>query len=484
MVGGFPPGGFQGGFGAIGGGPAPGGTPTAGKDGTWAVWADSSLLFFQLNLSLKDAQYQSLLQGLETGMVKLRAMAELGEARPRAHDLARALQEYAKEKSAFPQGALPRPANADRVLDWRPDQRLSWMAEVLDYLPESDYKELKPDMDKSWNEGKNLQIAAVPVPQFVMPVRGKDVLGYYVRYPGQRFSLAATHFVGVAGIGLDAAEYAANDPAVAKKLGAFGYDRVTKLEDVKDGLANTIVAIQVPPEHATPWLAGGGSTVRGVSEDDDCVRPFVCAEHNGVRGTFAIMGDGKVRFIPETIPAATFRALCTIAGGEQVKDLDKIAPVVDAPEGAELKAESVPPADKPKPTDPPKTEETAANKADLELLQGTWQPVRAEEDGKAVPAELLRELGLTITGDKADLKHPGGTDRATLRIDASKTPKWIDFKSTDGKSGKNDRLAIYEVSADELKICTGLSSDSKRPDALRTTPGSQLKLLVCQRVKR
>jgi hypothetical protein len=138
--------------------------------------------------------------------------------------------------------------------------------------------------------------------------------------------VANTHFIGIAGVGLDAAEYQPGDPSVAKKLGMFGYDRVTRLDDVKDGLANTIVAIQVPATYKSPWLAGGGSTIRGVPEKDS-IKPFVCATYNGKRGTFAIMGDGKVRFLAETTSDADFQALCTIAGGEDV-DVKAVAPEV------------------------------------------------------------------------------------------------------------------------------------------------------------
>src|SRR5262249_15309884 len=140
-------------------------------------------------------------------------------------------------------------------------------------------------------------------------------------------NLAATHFVGIAGLGLDAAEY---DNQNARR-GVFGYDRVTAKDDVKDGLANTIVLIRVPSDIKAPWLAGGGATVRGVSEEanENPVAPFVCTTYPagpdekskwvGKRGTIAVMGDGKVRFIPFDIPATTFRALCTIAGGEEIE---------------------------------------------------------------------------------------------------------------------------------------------------------------------
>jgi hypothetical protein len=160
--------------------------------------------------------------------------------------------------------------------------------------------------------------------------------------------VASTHFVGIAGIGLDAAEYSAKDPSVAKKLGVFGYDRATKLEDIKDGLEQTIVVIQVPTEVKTAWLAGGGSTVRGVPETDP-ILPFVCTEYKGKPGTYAIMADGKVRFIAKDINPETFKALCTINGGDVINDLDEVAPVVPGQGKSVLKPQVPPPTVAPQP---------------------------------------------------------------------------------------------------------------------------------------
>jgi hypothetical protein len=136
---------------------------------------------------------------------------------------------------------------------------------------------------------------------------------------------------------------------------------VTKPGDVKDGLDKTIVLLQVPQGEEGAWIAGGGSTVRGVSEDADCVRPFVCGKYKmpkggEVPGTFAIMGDGKVRFIPATIDPKLFRAMCTIAGGEEgLANLDVIAPVVpgDEEEQPQLRTKAeAPPAAPPAPPTP------------------------------------------------------------------------------------------------------------------------------------
>src|SRR5262249_24990133 len=154
-----------------------------------------------------------------------------------------------------------------------------------------------------------------------------DPKSAHVRYPGRLGSFAATRFVGIAGVGLDAAGFAAGDAGAAKLAGVFGYNRVTKPEDIRDEAEGTILLLRGPTGQMMPWLAGGGSTVRGVSEGDDAIKPFVCTEYKGKKGTFAIMADGKVRFIPEDIKPATFRAMCTIAGGERIDDLNEVAPV-------------------------------------------------------------------------------------------------------------------------------------------------------------
>src|SRR5262249_37159038 len=190
----------------------------------------------------------------------------------------------------------------------------------------------------------------------------------------------------------------------AKLRGIFGYDRETKPDEIKDGLDQTILLIQVPSQPKSPWLAGGGSTVRGVSSDSDCVQPFVCAEYEGKRGTFAIMADGKVRFIPATIDPKTFQALCTIAGGEKIKDLDSVAPEVppsdEEPQQAELKAAELPPAATPAPQGA-----GGEQSKDLKDLQGTWSLAGGEVQGQAIPAEVVKQMAgrAVFNGDKYTL---------------------------------------------------------------------------------
>jgi hypothetical protein len=264
-------------------------------------------------------------------MIQLKGEATVTDSRSRMHELAAALKRYVEEKKQFPRGTVARPASG-RPLDYAPTQRMSWMVELLPYVGDGEFRELPHDNSKSWNEDVNLELAQVVVPQFLGDLRKMTTT--QIRYPGVAELVAPTHWIAVSGLGMDAAEYNPQDPAVAKKLGIFGYDRVTKPEEITDGAENTIALLMVPGSTKTPWLAGGGSTVRGVSDDEkdaDVLAPFVCTQYEGQEGTFAIMADFKVRFIPKDMKPATFRALCTIHGGERFDDIDKIAPEVPAP---------------------------------------------------------------------------------------------------------------------------------------------------------
>jgi hypothetical protein len=345
-------------------------------------------------------------------------MAAMSDRTSHIHELSAAIQAYVAKEGHFPRGTVPRTPDSSRVLEWRPDQRLSWLTLLLPYLANGEFSNLPLDLDKSWNEDVNQKTGATVIPQFLTPVSGNNAVPYYVNYrvnePFVQYSM--TNYVGIAGVGYDAAEYKANDPATAKKRGIFGYNRETKKDEIKDGLEQTIAAIQVPVLPKSPWIAGGGSTVRGVSEDLDCVKPFVCTRYQGKPGTFAIMADGKVRFIPATIDPKMFQAMCTIAGGERVKNLDDIAPEVPAPEEPapiQIKAEQpakrgtvpspvVQPRTQPNPAAAPQeSRNTAARSNDLKRI-GLAYHTFVDTNGK--PPTRIEDLAPFYENDAAITK--------------------------------------------------------------------------------
>jgi uncharacterized protein (TIGR03067 family) len=480
----MPPGGFnqQGGppgFGPMGG---QGGQidPDASK---LDIQANKGTLSVSLDLNLSTSIPDALRRLIDSaakdvlvmGAIQARSKAAVVYHTSHRSALASALKQYVNEKRAFPRGTADRrPAGNRRTLPYPPSKRLAWTAELLTYFG-APYANLPKDATQSWDEGANERIAQIAIPHLLAP---NEPEGAYP--PSSAFDetnktgepLAVTHFVGMAGLGMDAAEYQPGNPATDKKLGVFGNDRITRVEDIKDGLDKTIAIIQVPPTFKGCWLAGGGSTIRGVLEDDP-VAPFVCTEYKGQKGTFAIMCDGKVRFIPASIPPETFKALCTIAGGEPIDNLDALCP--------EVKEEAVlkPRPDLPKPPDGGNG--GGVNQGKLSEFQGTWKTEQVIGDGK----KQDEAFQLSVSGDRVtltDVERGGEKAKYTLKVDPTKSPKWIDL--TTNQDGLESIVGIYEVDGDTWRICSGEKGTLKRPKAFSAEAGTEQTLIVLKRIKK
>jgi hypothetical protein len=283
----------------------------------------------ELAIDIKDAKANQFFMNrdIRHSVLQQKGYLDMASGQPRIHDLARALTAYAAAHDRqFPRGTVERSIPGTRAnRPYAPDQRVSWMAEILPFLgPEQASLYDHIDRQKSWDDSGNLVLASTLVPQYLDPQFPPNT--WWVRYRGLNESVAATHFVGVAGIGMDAAEYDPNDPKVASKIGVFGYDRSTKLADIKNP-SGTILVLQVPPTLKRPWMAGGGSTVQGVPETNS-VQPFVCIQRDGKPGTLAIMADGAVRFISADIPESAFKAMCAYRTSELV-NVNRDAPLVN-----------------------------------------------------------------------------------------------------------------------------------------------------------
>jgi hypothetical protein len=343
---------------------------------------ENTLVLLTIDLTDQAANNRLMNGKIRPLVLQQKGYLDMVSGQPRIHELGDAAIKYTEAHAGqFPRGTHERripPARAGRP--YEPKQRVSWLAELLPYLgPEQASLSNGIDRDKSWNDPANLAAAATLVPQFLNPNFPPNT--WWVRYPNMMQPTAATHYVGIAGIGADAAEYSPNDPATVKKLGVFGYDRTTRVQDITDGVSNTILIAQVPPTYKRPWLAGGGSTVEGVPEKGS-VQPFVSPQPDGKRGTLVVMADGSVRFVAENVKDEIFKALCTIKGGETDFILDRDAPPVPRPEG---NTEPPPPVQKP-------SQPTAAAPT-----TGEWKEFTSKEGGftasfPSAPSELKQSL--------------------------------------------------------------------------------------------
>lgn len=369
------------------------------------------------------------------------------------HKLNTSLNRFAANKK-FPQAAYGRrPPPARLGLPYGPEQRVSWMCELL---PQLGYSTLsgKIDREQSWSHPTNLIAGRAWVPEFLDPSQNPETWRAKLGSVNER-ELGSTHFVGISGIGEDAAELVDN-PANAARLGIYGYDRQTPFDAVAngDGLSNTMVMAQVPPNIARPWIRGGGATVQGVP-DKGSIKPFVTLQGNNSFGTHVLMADGSIRFMLSTTDDMVFKALATYKGGEKISNLDTVAPKVDT-NTSKLKT----------PTLPKNVDPVTPNS-----MPKDWQAVSIKVIGAAfVFAFPQGKIDTTVDRPEErgfSSKHP--TKDVTYVVHAFHNPK--DF----GRADSNGTLAQAEVAKYVQRTGLVVDGDIKAAPVLGPSQGREFR---------
>jgi uncharacterized protein (TIGR03067 family) len=110
---------------------------------------------------------------------------------------------------------------------------------------------------------------------------------------------------------------------------------------------------------------------------------------------------------------------------------------------------------------------------DLERLQGTWQAVSVEEDGRTSPAEQTERTRVTIYDDNYALHVKDRVFHGFIgEIDPGKAPQAIDFIRVRLPIGPSKRyLGIYRLDGEELLFCMA-AAGKERPAAFTAQPGS------------
>jgi uncharacterized protein (TIGR03067 family) len=124
--------------------------------------------------------------------------------------------------------------------------------------------------------------------------------------------------------------------------------------------------------------------------------------------------------------------------------------------------------------DPPKK----AAKDDPGPLQGGWSMVQMMVSGEEIPADQVKTGELVVLDDEYRPVLGTSTETATTKVDASKSPKEIDFTYTTGFQKGKTVKGIYKVEGDKLTICRAQSPDQQRPNAFAAPAGSGLVLVV------
>ncbi|MBT6154986.1 MAG: DUF1559 domain-containing protein [Planctomycetaceae bacterium] len=209
----------------------------------------------------------------------------------RLEQLGRSMMTFVGEHGRFPASA----SVADGLTE---SQRLSWLAELV---ADMDAKAgSQPQWDQAWRDPLNDRFARRRFSEFLNPavpqLTGPD------RYP-------ATHFVGIAGVGEDAATLPVGHP----RAGVFGVNRRTRLADIKDGQANTMMLAGVSRDIGG-WAGSGRATMRPLSREPYINGPdgFSTGENEGMS---VLMADGSVRFLSSKTDPRLMRRMAAMADG-------------------------------------------------------------------------------------------------------------------------------------------------------------------------
>jgi prepilin-type processing-associated H-X9-DG protein len=231
--------------------------------------------------------------------VELRLKSTRAECINNLRQIGVALNKYADTHRRFPAATRdPR--------QFAPNQRLSWLADVVPLLGDGTpktarYQTLaeKIDHSKGWKDAANAAAVMTPVRIFLCP-----------GHPDYRPTRAPglTHYVGVAGIDPGAADLPREDV----RAGMFGHDRGVSRRQAERGISYTMMVLETTRDNG-PWLAGGYPTVRGLAPDEEQYigpgRPFG-GMHSGVVNVLWV--DGSVKPMKDDTPGELFRALATL----------------------------------------------------------------------------------------------------------------------------------------------------------------------------
>jgi hypothetical protein len=220
-----------------------------------------------------------------------RMAARRAQSKNNLKQIGLALHNYHDTFRFFPSGTIENE-------DLKADERLSWIVSVLPFIEQASLFDVI-DQEKGWKDDDNADWTAIAIPTLINPQVADSSTG-------------VTHYVGIAGVGKDAATL----PVTDKRAGVFGYNRKLRIRDITDGTSNTMGVAEASKQYGS-WGAGGKSTIRSLTK-----KPYINGP-DGIGSPFpggmnAMFMDGSVRFVSENIDPSVMESLSTIRGGETV----------------------------------------------------------------------------------------------------------------------------------------------------------------------
>jgi uncharacterized protein (TIGR03067 family) len=126
------------------------------------------------------------------------------------------------------------------------------------------------------------------------------------------------------------------------------------------------------------------------------------------------------------------------------------------------------------------TAQNDAGKKELDKLQGAWSVVRLEYSGE----EIKSKIRFVLKGDQAVVEADDNIKKEYARIkfklDPSTMPRIVDVSVADGIQKGTVLEGIYELKADEWKLCIKVIG-KERPSEFSAPAGSSNCLVVLKR---
>ncbi len=132
----------------------------------------------------------------------------------------------------------------------------------------------------------------------------------------------------------------------------------------------------------------------------------------------------------------------------------------------------------------PAAQESQAGSDDLARIEGTWQLVYTESDGKSTPGERIKDIRVVIKGKSHSVYVEGKelVHDVSFTLDPTAKPKTTDDTINSGPDQGKQIHGIYELEGDTLASCVA-KVGQERPQKFATTPGSGHTFRVFKRVR-
>jgi uncharacterized protein (TIGR03067 family) len=128
-------------------------------------------------------------------------------------------------------------------------------------------------------------------------------------------------------------------------------------------------------------------------------------------------------------------------------------------------------ADEPKKTD------------DAEQLKGDWKVASAKRGGEDVPAEFVNALKISFDGKNYVNTAGDMVEEGSYTLDATQSPKTIDFDIKKGPDAGKKQLGIYKLDGSKLKITVAEAGSKERPKSFESKEGDGNVEFVFEREK-